>query len=730
MKRLFHSLIVFLFFSISALAQNEGISFQGLARNAAGEVLVSQSISLRLSILLGSPSGSVAYTETRQTITNPQGIFAVVVGDGTANSKTGNFSSIDWGTAAKFIKVEMDPNAGLNFTAMGTSKLQPVPFAFYAYGVDAENVQGIVPVGSGGTGVASMAELKTSLGVDQVNNTSDANKPLSTAATTALATKVDKVSGKELSTNDYTTAEKTKLAAISGTNTGDQDLSAYATMTQLATKANASDVAASLATKVDKEIGKGLSSNDFTTAEKTKLAAISGNVAGPQGIQGLPGPVGPQGATGPQGPIGLTGPAGPIGATGPAGPQGPAGAIGPAGNDGAVGPQGATGPAGLPGLPGQAGAAGVAGPAGPQGIQGLPGPIGLTGPAGATGAQGPIGLTGPQGPAGATGIQGPIGLTGPAGPAGPQGLTGPAGPIGLTGATGPQGATGATGLLSSGNAAGNTPFWDGSQWVVNNSNIHNNGASIGIGTALPNAAAKVEIHSTTQGFLPPRMTYAQRQAISNPVTGLVVFCTNCGDRNVGGELEIYSGGMWRNMVGNSASVPPPPLAVGDSYQGGKVAYIFQQGDPGYDPNVQHGLIAAPTDIFINNQRAGLAWGCVNAPAQQSDIQVLSGANGTALGTGEQNTLDIVAECSEQNIAAKAALDYSNGGYSDWFLPSSVELNKVRDNRVIVGGFDDNLWYWSSTQLDGFAYAYWFIYDNVAGAIDKSDQRAVRPIKYF
>jgi hypothetical protein len=675
MKRLFHSLIVFLFFSISALAQNEGISFQGLARNAAGEVLVSQSISLRLSILLGSPSGSVAYTETRQTITNPQGIFAVVVGDGTANSKTGNFSSIDWGTAAKFIKVEMDPNAGLNFTAMGTSKLQPVPFAFYAYGVDAENVQGIVPVGSGGTGVASMAELKTSLGLDQVNNTSDANKPLTTAATTALATKVDKVSGKELSSNDYTTAEKTKLAAITGTNTGDQDLSAYATTTQLGSKANAADVSASLATKVDKENGKVLSSNDFTTAEKTKLAAISGNVAGPQGIQGLPGPVGPQGATGPAG---------------------------------------------------------------------LPGPIGLTGPAGATGAQGPIGLTGPQGPAGATGIQGPIGLTGPAGtigltgpagpagPQGPQGPTGPAGPIGLTGATGPQGATGATGLLSSGNAAGNTPFWDGSQWVVNNSNIHNNGASVGIGTALPNAAAKVEIQSTTQGFLPPRMTYVQRQAISNPVTGLVVFCTNCGDRNVGGELEIYSGGMWRNMVGNSASVPPPPLAVGDSYLGGKVAYIFQQGDPGYDPNVQHGLIAAPTDIFINNQRAGLAWGCVNDPPQQNDIPILSGANGTALGTGEQNTLDIVAECSEQNIAAKAALDYTNGGYSDWFLPSSVELDKVEANSVLIGGFDDNTlmtWYWSSTQLGGAAYAFWFG-RGAAGAIDKFDRRAVRPIRYF
>ena len=652
MKRLCYSLIIFLNFSFSALAQNEGINFQGLARNAAGEVLVSQKISLRLSILLNSESGTVAYTETRQTNTNPQGIFAVVVGDGTANSKTGNFSTIDWGTASKFIKVEMDPNGGLNFTAMGTSKLQAVPFSFYAYGVDAENVDGILPVGSGGTGVASITAFKTNLGLDQVNNTSDANKPLSTATITALATKVDKVSGKELSTNDYSTAEKTKLAAITGTNTGDQDLSVYATNTQLASKANAADVTTSLATKVDKEIGKGLSSNDYTTAEKIKLASITGDVAGPQGLPGV---------------------AGPIGLTGPAGPEGP------------------TGEAGLPGA------------------TGLQGPIGLTGPAGATGPQGPIGLTGPQGPVGATGQPGPIGLTGP---------------------QGPTGSTGASGLLSSGNAAGNTPFWNGSQWVLNNSNIHNNGASVGIGTTLPNASAKVEIQSTTQGFLPPRMNYAQRQAISNPTTGLVVFCTNCGDRNVGGELEVYSGGMWRNMVGNSASLPPPPLAVGDSYQGGKVAYIFQQGDPGYDPDVQHGLIAAPTDISINNDRAALAWGCVNAPPQQSDIQVLSGANGTALGTGEQNTLDIVAECSEQNIAAKAALDYTNGGYSDWFLPSSIELNKLRDNRIIIGGFDDNLWYWSSTQIDGFAYAYWFIYENVAGPIDKSDQRAVRPISYF
>jgi hypothetical protein len=239
MKNLIYSVFVTLLFSFSAFAQTEGINFQGVARNAAGEVLVSQQINLRLSILMGSESGTVAYSETRQTSTNPQGIFAVVVGDGTAASKTGDFSSIDWGSASKFIKVEMDPNAGTNFLMMGISRMQAVSASFYAYQVDASNVKGVLPVGSGGTGVASISELKTSLSLDQVNNTSDANKPLSAASQTALATKanasdvtaslatkVDKVSGKDLSTNDYSTAEKTKLAAITGTNTGDQDLSA------------------------------------------------------------------------------------------------------------------------------------------------------------------------------------------------------------------------------------------------------------------------------------------------------------------------------------------------------------------------------------------------------------------------------------------------------------------------------------------------------------------------
>ncbi len=101
--------------------------------------------------------------------------------------------------------------------------------------------------------------------------TSLTSKASTTDLTSGLATKVDKVTGKELSTNDYSTLEKDKLAAISGTNTGDQDLSSYATT-------------ASVALKVDKVTGKELSTNDYSTLEKDKLAAISGTNTGDQDL--------------------------------------------------------------------------------------------------------------------------------------------------------------------------------------------------------------------------------------------------------------------------------------------------------------------------------------------------------------------------------------------------------------------------------------------------------------
>jgi hypothetical protein len=282
----------------------------------------------------------------------------------------------------------------------------------------------------------------------------------------------------------------------------------------------------------------------YTIAGTNELMSVpyalfsASGTPGPQGPTGLTGATGPQGltgATGPQGPIGLTGatgPAGPIGLTGATGPQGPTGLIGatgpigltgatgPAGPTGLTGATGATGPQGLQGLTGPAGPTGLTGATGPQGPIGLTGAVGATGP---TGPQGPIGLTGAngtngidgisvtntnvigdslfitlsngqilnagyvkgatglQGLTGPQGLQGLIGATGPQGPIGLTGATGPQGPIGLTGAVGATGPQGPTGLLQNGTAAGNTPYWDGTQWVLSSNNLYNNGGNIGIG---------------------------------------------------------------------------------------------------------------------------------------------------------------------------------------------------------------------------------------------------------
>lgn len=52
------------------------------------------------------------------------------------------------------------------------------------------------------------------IGLENIDNTADIDKPISTSTQSALDTKVDKVEGKELSTNDYTTEEKEKLASL------------------------------------------------------------------------------------------------------------------------------------------------------------------------------------------------------------------------------------------------------------------------------------------------------------------------------------------------------------------------------------------------------------------------------------------------------------------------------------------------------------------------------------
>jgi hypothetical protein len=133
-KRAFLS-ATFIALALIGLAQvPDAFNYQAVVRNNAGEILANQNVSFRISILQGSESGTVMYSETHTISTNAFGLVNLKVGEGTLVS--GVFSPGGWGLTSHFLKVEMDPAGGGTYTLLGTSELLAVPYAFHAKTVE------------------------------------------------------------------------------------------------------------------------------------------------------------------------------------------------------------------------------------------------------------------------------------------------------------------------------------------------------------------------------------------------------------------------------------------------------------------------------------------------------------------------------------------------------------------------------------------------------------------
>ena len=193
-----------------------------------------------------------------------------------------------------------------------------------------------------------------------------------------------------------------------------------------------------------------------------------------------------------------------------------------------------------------------------------------------------------------------------------------------------------------------------------------------------------------------------------------------------GEMLYWNGTAWMSVLpgaeGQSLSFHngtptwESRLSVGMEYQGGIIAYILHQGDIGYDPSTVHGLIAAPFD-----QSSGAPCGCYGT--------TFPGADGTAIGTGNQNTIDIMNGCGNVGIAARICGDLVLNGYSDWYLPSKDELTILYSNKALIGGFDFAL-YWSSSKFgNNNSWGQSFSNGNQS-PYDKSTYYSVRAIRSF
>jgi hypothetical protein len=125
----FLTLLCALYLTAGAQAP-QSFKYQAVARNTSGEVLVNKAVMFKISILQGSVSGPVIYSELHSRTTNSFGLVDLEIGNGTYPS--GTFTGINWGVSTYFVKVEMDPAGGIAFQLMGTSQLLSVPYALYA----------------------------------------------------------------------------------------------------------------------------------------------------------------------------------------------------------------------------------------------------------------------------------------------------------------------------------------------------------------------------------------------------------------------------------------------------------------------------------------------------------------------------------------------------------------------------------------------------------------------
>jgi hypothetical protein len=130
MKRIF-TVLAALILTASVFAQSpEKMSYQAVIRDASNSLVITHAVGMQISILQGSASGTVVYTETQTPTTNANGMVSIEIGGGTVVS--GTFATIDWANGPYFIKTETDHTGGTSYTITGTTQLLSVPYAFHA----------------------------------------------------------------------------------------------------------------------------------------------------------------------------------------------------------------------------------------------------------------------------------------------------------------------------------------------------------------------------------------------------------------------------------------------------------------------------------------------------------------------------------------------------------------------------------------------------------------------
>ena len=205
-------------------------------------------------------------------------------------------------------------------------------------------------------------------------------------------------------------------------------------------------------------------------------------------------------------------------------------------------------------------------------------------------------------------------------------------------------------------------------------------AQIGIGTSSPNAASQLEVSSTSKGFLPPRMTAAQRNAISTPVAGLMVWCSNCGSN---GEIQIYNGTEWVNFIGGARQ-----LTTAASTKLGSDIDGEAQGDrSGYSVSISSDGTKVAIGALDNN---GGGW-----DAGQVRVYQYSNSSWTQIGS------DIDGEATQNQSGMSVALS-GDGTTVAIGAPGNSGINGLYSGHVRVYRNNGGVWTKLGADIDGEA----------------------------
>jgi hypothetical protein len=127
----FYTLLAALVITASTFAQApEKMSYQAVVRDSGANLVTSQVVGMRISILQTTSTGTAVYVETHAETTNANGLLTLQVGAGSVQS--GTFANIDWSAGPYFVKTETDPAGSTAYTITGTQQMMSVPYALYA----------------------------------------------------------------------------------------------------------------------------------------------------------------------------------------------------------------------------------------------------------------------------------------------------------------------------------------------------------------------------------------------------------------------------------------------------------------------------------------------------------------------------------------------------------------------------------------------------------------------